>query len=221
MILDMLPKEYSDNYLKWLTVTNVLKGLNKLDIWDSFSRKSKKYNKHNNITIWNNINSFLDVNYLISIINSFSSQTKKLELIESYKPYEPFTTPMTEFNVKEFDTQYVSDGFLFKEFQENSTIIMESCTGTGKTTSTAKHFKELHDKNPHLRILSLVNKISLADQHVKSFKEQGVKMVSYEDKNKNIYTDHLVVCINSIRILNDLPLKVLKNKVVYIVISIL
>jgi hypothetical protein len=62
----------------------------------------------------------------------------------------------------------------------------------------------------------LVNKISLADPHVKSFNEQGINMVSYESKDKNLYTDHLVVCINSIRILNDLPLEVLKNKVVYI-----
>jgi hypothetical protein len=123
---------------------------------------------------------------------------------------------MNNFNIKEFNKQYVSDGFLFKEFQENSTIIVESCTGTGKTTATAKYFKELYDKQPHLRILSLVNKISLADQHVNSFKEQGVNMVSYEDKNKNLYNDHLVVCINSIRILNDLPAEVLKNKVVYI-----
>jgi hypothetical protein len=216
-ILNKLPKEYNDNYLKWLSVSNVLKGLNKLDIWDSFSKKSKRYNKANNMIIWNNLNSFLDINYLISIINSLaSSQNTKLELIESYKPYEPFTTPMNNFNVKEFNTQYVSDGFLFKEFQENSTIIIESCTGTGKTTATAKYFKELYDKQPHLRILSLVNKISLADQHVNSFKEQGVNMVSYEDKNKNLYNDHLVVCINSIRILNDLPAEVLKNKVVYI-----
>jgi hypothetical protein len=97
-----------------------------------------------------------------------------------------------------------------------STITIESCTGTGKTTATAKYFKELHDKQPHLRILSLVNKISLADQHVNSFKEQEINMVSYENKDKNLYTDHLVVCINSIRILNDLPLEVLKNEVVYI-----
>jgi hypothetical protein len=216
-ILNKLPKEYNDNYLKWLSVSNVLKGLKKQDIWDSFSKKSKRYNKANNMIIWNSLNSFLDVNYLISIINSLSSsQNSKLELIESYKPYEPFTTPMNNFNIKEFNKQFVSDGFLFKEFQENNTIIIESCTGTGKTTATAKYFKELHDKQPHLRILSLVNKISLADQHVNSFKEQGIAMVSYENKDKNLYNDHLVACINSIRILNDLPTEILKNKVVYI-----
>jgi hypothetical protein len=53
----------------------------------------------------------------------------------------------------------------------------------------------------------------LADQHVKSFNEQGIAMVSYEIKDKDLYSDHLVVCI---RILNDLPLEVLKNRVVYI-----
>lgn len=217
-ILNMLPQEYCDNYLKWLSVTNVLKGLNKCDIWDSFSRKSKKYNESNNINIWNNLNSFLDVNYIISIINSYSVKNNKkaLELIESYKPYQPFTANFNDFHFKEFNREYVSDGFSFKELQEYSTIIMESCTGTGKTTATAKYFKQLNDRNGDLRILSLVNKISLADQHVKSFKEQGVKMVSYEDKEKNLYTDHLVVCINSIRILKDLPFEVLKNKVVYI-----
>jgi hypothetical protein len=64
-ILNKLPKEYNDNYLKWLIVSNVLKGLNKVDIWDSFSKKSKRYNKANNMIIWNSLNSFHDVNYLI------------------------------------------------------------------------------------------------------------------------------------------------------------
>jgi CRISPR/Cas system-associated endonuclease/helicase Cas3 len=90
--------------------------------------------------------------------------------MESYKPYEPLTKTLDEFSVKEFNKQHVSDGFLFKEFQENSTIIIESCTGTGKTTATAKYFKQLNDENNDLRILSLVNKISLADQHVNSFR---------------------------------------------------
>lgn len=217
-ILNMLSQEYCDNYLKWLSVTNVLKGLNKIDIWDSFSKKSKRYSKTNNMIIWNNLNCFFDINYIISIINSYSvkNNNKTLDLIESYKPYRPFTVNFHDFHFKEFKREYVSDGLTFKEFQENSTIIMESCTGTGKTTATARYFKQLHDENGDLRILSLVNKISLADQHVKSFKEQGVNMVSYEDKEKNLYMDHLVVCINSIRILNELPLEVLKNKVVYI-----
>jgi hypothetical protein len=118
--------------------------------------------------------------------------------------------------LKEFEREYVSDGFSFQEFEQNSTIIIESCTGTGKTTATAKYFKQLHDNNNSLRILSLVNKISLADQHVNSFTEQGINMVSYEDKDKNLYTDHLVVCINSVRILQELPLEVLKNQIVYI-----
>jgi superfamily II DNA or RNA helicase len=149
-------------------MVNVLKGLNKQDIWDSYSRKSKKYDKTNNVVLWNSLNSFLDINYLISIINSLSSsKSKKLELIESYKPYKPFTIPMTEFNVKEFNKPYVSDSFLVKEFEQNGTIIIEACTGTGKTTATAKYFKELHNKQTDLRILSLVNKISLADQHLK------------------------------------------------------
>jgi hypothetical protein len=216
-ILDMLPTEYCDNYLKWLTVTNVLKGLNKPDIWDKFSRKSKRYDKMKNLHIWNSLHNFLDINYLISIINSsYSAKNNKLELIESYKPYEPFTIPMSEFNFKEFNKQYVSDGFPFEKFEQNGTIIIESCTGTGKTTATTKYFKQLHQKNTDLRILSLVNKISLADQHVKSFNDQGIAMVSYESKEKDLYSDHLVVCINSIRILNDLSLEVLKNRVVYI-----
>jgi hypothetical protein len=38
-ILDMVPKEYCDNYLKWLSVTNVLKGLDRQEIWTSLVRK--------------------------------------------------------------------------------------------------------------------------------------------------------------------------------------
>lgn len=34
-LLKMVPKEYCDNYLKWLSITNVLKGLNKQEMWDT------------------------------------------------------------------------------------------------------------------------------------------------------------------------------------------
>jgi hypothetical protein len=34
-LLEMVPKEYCDNYLKWLSITNVLKGLNKQEMWDT------------------------------------------------------------------------------------------------------------------------------------------------------------------------------------------
>jgi hypothetical protein len=213
-LLQLLPNEFCDNYLKWLSVTNVLKGLNKQDLWNTFSRKSKKYNRSNNINIWNQLNSFLDINYIIHILNStISEKTMKIELIESYKPFQPLTVHSDDVKLKEFHHAYVSDGLSFQELHENSTIVIESCTGTGKTTATAKHCKELLGQKGHLRVLSLVNKISLADQHVTSFNEQAFR---WSVMRKNLYTDHLVVCINSLRILNDLPVEVLKNQVVYI-----
>ena len=47
-ILNSLPSSYLDDYMKWLTVTNVLKGLKNMKVlWEKWSMQSS-YNEYNN-----------------------------------------------------------------------------------------------------------------------------------------------------------------------------
>ncbi|MDD4838827.1 MAG: PriCT-2 domain-containing protein [Synergistaceae bacterium] len=48
-ILNKLPIEYLNNYDRWLVVLNVMKGLNKYDIWNEWCKKSDKYDARKNL----------------------------------------------------------------------------------------------------------------------------------------------------------------------------
>ena len=61
--------------------------------------------------------------------------------------------------------------FSYEDFVNHDTIIIKSCTGTGKTTATANHYKRLTETSKDLRFLSIVDKISLSEEHVKAFKK--------------------------------------------------
>jgi flagellar biosynthesis GTPase FlhF len=104
---------------------------------------------------------------MLHIINTHLEKEKnntdhKVELIENYKPYKPFRfEKFDRFVMKEFDLPYVSTGLNFQEFEEHNTIVMESCTGTGKTTATAKYFQQLCTKDKSLRIF-LQNQFSIS-----------------------------------------------------------
>ena len=93
-----------NDFDSWLKVLTVFKNLNKWDIFDSWSSKSKNYDKNNNISLWNNNEGIIDINYLVFVINETS--TKKLEYFSSYKPYHPIVTDIsniTQLFITEFN----------------------------------------------------------------------------------------------------------------------
>ena len=119
-----------------------------------------------------------------------------------------------------FNGNYVSNGFDYSMFTANNTIVIESDTGTGKTTATAKHFS-MYFKTNDLTVLSIVNKIYLAGQHIKSFDDANITLQSYQDKSTGFKHRNLVLCINSIQMISKLTDVELSNYVVYIIIIII
>jgi hypothetical protein len=83
-ILNSLPPDYLNDYIKWLTVTNVLKGLNLKVLWGSWSMQSSHYNECKNNKIWRSIKDIkFDLNYLINIINKETNT--KMEYLQTFK----------------------------------------------------------------------------------------------------------------------------------------
>ena len=79
-----------------------------------------------------------------------------------------------------YDKDYKDNQLTEEIFSNHSTIIIESTTGTGKTSNVALHCKkyELFNDNKKIKevnkILSIVSRVSLASQHIESFNEQGI-----------------------------------------------
>jgi hypothetical protein len=170
------------------------------------------YNEKNNINIWNCNNGGIDINYLIYLLNK--ENKTKLSNVEKYKVFRPISDTSKASNTKTFISKYLT--ITENEFNNNSTIIIKSCTGTGKTTATARAIKLHSSTSKPKKVLSIVSKQKLASQHIKSFNDAGIELTSYKDDDKRIKSDNMVVCINSIMILKDIPVEEFKNYIVYI-----
>ena len=103
-----------------------------------------------------------------------------------------------EETTKNINLKYVTMDY--EEFYNNDTIIIESGTGTGKTTCVSNLFK--HYKNETgSTILSIVNLVSLAEQQKQTFKKNGISMTMYNDEKVNpaiIISHDSCICINSL-----------------------
>ena len=205
-ILKKLDDSYCNNTTKWLIITNILYGLNKFDIWNDWSTMSKAYDYEQNMLIWNNMVATYDINYLTFQL--------KMETIARYKNYYHLTNP-SQISSKQINSKYIQ--LTLDELNNSDTVIMKSCTGTGKTTTTAQAIKQYNSKQMRpKRILSIISKKSLASQHIKSFSDAGITLVNYLDKNKKVENDNIVCCINSIMLFKDVPEYELRNYIVYI-----
>ena len=83
------------------------------------------------------------------------------------------------------DNKYVA--ITEQQFKDNSTLIIKSPTGSGKTTATAIAISRFNkNTNKPKKMLSIVSKTSLSDHHIKTLSDHHIKLVSYLDENKNI-----------------------------------
>jgi hypothetical protein len=210
-ILEALPEEYLNNYSDWLRVSTVLKFHDKNKIWTEWSKQSTKYDENQNIKIWNSINGSIDINFLCNIL--------KIDRIGKYIPINYEMQPdnknidYIEYNNKYvFDEKYKKEQFDYNKFKDNNTIILKGTAGTGKTTAISKHLKKYIKASTDIKILSIVDRISLADQHIKNFKDINIK--SYKDKKIDpLSSSAYIICINSLQRLAELT-KDHKNKYV-------
>jgi len=211
-LLQLLPECYLNDYSKWIIITNICKGLKCFNGWDSWSYTSQNYNKINNLKIWRTIkNVKYDINYIVHIINTETDN--QVEFFKSFKRFDALTK---DFNPIHKNNKYVSEILSYTEFRENKTIIIKSCTGTGKTTAMAKYCKSYisESENDYIKILSLSDKITLGNQHAETFSKYNINLLNYKDGF--IKNQHFSICINSLLQLEHLSNYELKNYVIFI-----
>ena len=67
------------------------------------------------------------------------------------------------------DRDFNKTMFSYELFNYYNTIILEGCTGTGKTTAVATHIKTYMQQHKNKKCLTITTKTTLSDQHVISF----------------------------------------------------
>jgi len=207
-VLNKLDHKYLNNYSDWFMVTSVCKHHDMHDVWDEWSKQSDRYNRTKNEQQWNYNKGLLDISYLI-----WKNGDKTIEPFQKYRPYTPITKDISGIKQVTFNETYVSDGLDYDTFESHDTIIIKSCTGTGKTTCIANHMEQYMDQDT--KFLSIVTRTSLADQHQKSF--EAINMQNYQDIKGDLgEVKALSVCLNSLHRLKDVDEYDMQDYVVYI-----
>lgn len=205
-------REYYTDYDKWITFTAIMKTLNMKEMWDEYSERydNNNYNKYKNDNIWRGIKSKISINFFCKILGipamKYHKKVPEDELYNEIEYYEETT--------RYVNLQYVNVSY--NDFISNDTVIIESGTGTGKTTCVSKLFKNLQQNEERCTILSIVNLITLANQQKITFKKSGINLTMYNDEKVNpaiIISSDACICINSLWKLSNCNFR---NKIVYI-----
>jgi hypothetical protein len=201
-VLNLLNGEWLNDFKKWAIITNILKGLDKFELWEQWSMGSEKYNKKKNNAIWDAEIPKFDINILLNEV-----ELKPQPYTYKYHPI----TDIKNIDISEQNERYVDLSKVYNIGKNKNCIIIKSDTGTGKTTTTFKTFK----KNNYKYILSIVTRRSLVNQHIENAKKERIPMVSYE--HPDVYQKNIVCYqLDSImKFLTDKRRKDLNKYVVY------
>ena len=186
-LIENLPEKYwsIENY-NFLKFTSFCKFFDIQDIWDEVNQTKPGYNHENNINCyWN----YATCNE--NIIDEILSE----EYI-NYGKYKPIPVNVIQPDVK-IDTgdekKYPKHKLGYQFFEPNINYLVKSDTGTGKTTSFKHYVKDSKKK-----FISIVSRISLADEQYRVFSEHNITCKHYNIADHLHNGDNIIITIDSI-----------------------
>jgi hypothetical protein len=202
-LLDHLPSEYWNDTSKWFSVTSALKSINNKQIWDEYSKRSTKYNSIHNTLIWESLQTIVNINYIVNVVNgTIRTKKNKFKRIIPTMKYNKMDISSVPCDVKKVEVNELASGKYLqidqyiKNNRNINTIIAESCQGSGKSTSSARSCKFLLSEDPESCLLILGSRVSLVKSLVSTFKNEGVEDISHykegKTKNRSVQIDSLV-----------------------------
>tara|TARA_R110000737_G_scaffold224042_2_gene238955 strand:- start:4527 stop:7604 length:3078 start_codon:yes stop_codon:yes gene_type:complete len=243
-IINGLPNIYRINYSHWLIFTTSMKLLNDISnydvksIWDDYSKGGENYDYNKNMKNWDGIKDYKHLMTLPLLMNeSTYSRFKNYYTYVCYKPIlNNIRIPDKIVNKQKLGYDYFLNEF--DSFQKNKTqkiFIQKSDTGTGKTTSFRSLISTLTDTinkedwdtgekyveyKKKYQFLSIVSRISLAQEQHRVFNDSNVKCSLYLNMTRNSFKygkDSLVIQIDSImKIIYGITKGLFKNYILYL-----
>jgi|DEB0MinimDraft_4_1074332.scaffolds.fasta_scaffold00095_19 hypothetical protein len=179
-ILDGLPDEYfTDNY-KWLIFSTAMKQVGHKDLWEMYSedKGGKTFNYERNESKWKYLKD-KSLFCLEHILNA-SSAVKDAKTFLGYVKYKP----TNNHNVKPHkileNRRYLdpsNDGtFLLEESLSHDCILIQSDTGTGKTTAFKNFIKKTEKP-----FISIVSRITLGEEQVRVMRNEGIECKFHQE----------------------------------------
>ena len=179
-IIENLPDKYwsNDNH-GFLKYTSFCKYFDMKDLWDQVNKTKPNYNYDNNVICYWNVATCSE-----AIIDSI--------LTEEYINYSKYR-PCLSNDIKP-DKQIHKKKLGYDFIKSKCNYVVKSDTGTGKTTAF-KHYVKEHN----LKFISIVSRISLADEQYNVFSEHGIECKNYRINDDFTNSDNIIITVDSIR----------------------
>jgi hypothetical protein len=206
-ILNSLPEEYCNEYIKWNRVGMALFSINEnnFDIFNKWSQKSPKYNYHSIQKHWAGFKSssfnknLLGIGSLIywAKEGGYKFPDKNLEnIVVSYPETKIEITPNDK-----YDISYISQKFLtektFKPNINKKLVALQSEKGTGKTSNLIKVLFDNKNTTPPESILFISSRRTFGIKLSADLKKYGFRLYSEIDEHY-IYDKRVIVQIDSL-----------------------
>jgi hypothetical protein len=193
VIKKALEKIDLNNYNDWFKVScsikNLYLGLNIDDanelyeMYDSVCSTYSNYDYDNNLNTFNNIDPLISINYLFYL----AAIKYSIQPIYDYKKF--MFNPDNHKNIIIDNTQNINCDI--SELVKHKLICFKSPTGTGKT----RYLKNIIDHLKIPNIISIVSRVNLAGEHKKTVNLKFYKELSHSEFH---YCDRLVVQLESL-----------------------
>ncbi len=196
LIYELPDKYWSNENYGFLKFTSFCKYFNIQQLWDEINKTKPNYNYSNNINrYWNTCKySEYVIDEILSLGTVKTNKDDKIVYeIDKYINYYKYK-PVIQNKIKpDITINKKKLGYTF--IQPNINYVIKSDTGTGKTTSF-KHY--VYDNK--LKFISIVSRISLANEQHSTFNKHGLNPKLYSTKDIKLYNgDNIVVTIDSIQ----------------------
>lgn len=206
-ILEHLPDEYCNEYIKWNRVGMALFSINEnnYNIFDEWSKKNKKkYNSSNNKKIWDGYKSsnfnknMLNIGSLIywAKEGGYKFPDKNIDnIVNSYPEKKITITKNDKLDVSTICKNKL-DVNLFKKIINKKMIALQSEKGTGKTSNLIKALFE-SDEDPPDSILFISSRRTFGIKLSADLKKYNFRLYS-EINEHYIYDKRVIVQIDSL-----------------------
>ena len=171
-IYDKLPDCFTSCYEDWLKLSTFL---NKYDQYELFEEISDGYDMRKNDKIWNSLEQRKRMGRMVDTTNTMLAAADVAEYY-IYKSIDDQSTNASDWEIN-IDKLGKQPDILDKMDKKN--IIINSDTGTGKTTLVKEYIKDRR-----CNVLSIVSRISLADEQHKVFTEHGIDIEHYTNSSR-------------------------------------
>ena len=201
-IYDKLPTSFTDSYDDWLKLSTFL---NKYDQYELFQEISEGYDMRKNDKIWNSLEQRKKMGRMVDTTNTILV-TADVSEYYIYKSIDDqiTKTPDWEINIDKLG----KEPEILDKMDRN--IIVNSDTGTGKTTLVKEYIKDRR-----CNVLSIVSRTSLADEQHLNFTDIGIDVEHYANSTRKDLEkcDSIIIQVDSLLKITNMDFT---NKVVFL-----